>query len=59
MLNVNPMRKRGNLMDAEEIPSDNCDNYLLCISESKVGLTDKRLDNIIGVVVSNMEEFGF
>ncbi|KAJ6669855.1 hypothetical protein lerEdw1_000404 [Lerista edwardsae] len=47
---VNPMRKRGNLMDAEEIPSDICDNYLLCISESQAGLTDKRLDSIIGIV---------
>lgn len=55
---MNPIRKRDNTF-AEEIPSENCDNYLLCIYESKAALTDKRLDSIIGIVVSDLEKFVF
>nr|XP_060617698.1 DNA mismatch repair protein Msh3 isoform X1 [Anolis sagrei ordinatus] len=47
---VNPLLKLNNLEDAEEIPSDVCDNYLLCISESKENIRDKNHDVHIGMV---------
>lgn len=46
-----------NAMEAEEI-SDVCDNYLLCVSESKDSLRNKSQENVvIGIVVSNLEYF--
>ncbi|XP_062985738.1 DNA mismatch repair protein Msh3 [Elgaria multicarinata webbii] len=47
---VNPLLKLDNLLDAEEMPSDVCDNYLLCISESKENFRDKSQDIVIGIV---------
>ncbi|XP_042304508.1 DNA mismatch repair protein Msh3 isoform X3 [Sceloporus undulatus] len=47
---VNPLLKLNNPVDAEEIPSDVCDNYLLCISESKENIKDKNQNVHIGMV---------
>ncbi|XP_054842632.1 DNA mismatch repair protein Msh3 [Eublepharis macularius] len=47
---VNPLLKLDYLSDAEELPSDACDNYLLCISESKESFREKRQNSIIGIV---------
>uniref|UniRef100_A0ABM5FTJ0 DNA mismatch repair protein Msh3 isoform X2 n=1 Tax=Pogona vitticeps TaxID=103695 RepID=A0ABM5FTJ0_9SAUR len=47
---VNPLLKLDDSVDAEEIQSDMCDNYLLCISESNEKLKDKSQDIVIGIV---------
>ncbi|XP_015283595.1 PREDICTED: DNA mismatch repair protein Msh3 [Gekko japonicus] len=39
------------LSDAEEVSSDTCDNYLLCICESKESFREKRQDSSIGIVI--------
>ncbi|XP_077792385.1 DNA mismatch repair protein Msh3 isoform X2 [Podarcis muralis] len=49
---VNPLRMFDNAMEAEEI-SDVCDNYLLCVSESKDSLRNKSQENVvIGIVAA-------
>ncbi|XP_077203599.1 DNA mismatch repair protein Msh3 isoform X3 [Paroedura picta] len=47
---VNPLLKLDHLSDAEEISSDACDNYLLCICESKESFREKRQERTIGIV---------
>ncbi|XP_053147197.1 DNA mismatch repair protein Msh3 isoform X2 [Hemicordylus capensis] len=48
---VNPLLKIDNPVDSsDEMPSDVCDNYLLCISESKESLKDKSRNTVIGIV---------
>uniref|UniRef100_A0A8D2IXP6 DNA mismatch repair protein MSH3 n=1 Tax=Varanus komodoensis TaxID=61221 RepID=A0A8D2IXP6_VARKO len=39
-----------NLLEAEEILTDVCDNYLLCISESKENVRNKNQNIVIGIV---------
>lgn len=57
LLNVNPLLELDDSVDAEEIQSGVCDNYLLCISESNEKLKDKSQDVDIGIVVSTAQEF--
>nr|XP_034955676.1 DNA mismatch repair protein Msh3 isoform X5 [Zootoca vivipara] len=50
---VNPLLMFNNDMEAEEIPSDVCDNYLLCVSESKDSLRNKSPESVvIGIVAA-------
>lgn len=54
---MNPLLKLDHLSDAEEVSSDSCDNYLLCIYESRGSFREKRQESTIGIVVSSLEEF--
>ncbi|XP_025030563.1 DNA mismatch repair protein Msh3 [Python bivittatus] len=47
---LNPLLKLDNSMDAEEIPSNVWDNYLLCISENKENLNQKNHNIVLGIV---------
>nr|XP_056704992.1 DNA mismatch repair protein Msh3 [Euleptes europaea] len=47
---VNPLLKLDHLSDAEDVSSDACDNYLLCICESKESFRERKQDSTIGIV---------